>query len=110
MLMAIVLSGARAPARVDPDVEPAPFAILENLAFFTRPGPARRDAPFPSSRGAAAEPQEALPGRSRFRSVCRSWAGVPPDLRPTVAVSLVFASMSGLLACPQLLSDDFDSV
>jgi hypothetical protein len=30
-------------------------------------------------------------------------------LRPTVAVSLVFASMTGLLACPQLLSDDFDS-
>jgi hypothetical protein len=35
---------------------------------------------------------------------------VPSDLRPTVAVSLVFASMTGLLACPQLLSDDFDAV
>jgi hypothetical protein len=34
---------------------------------------------------------------------------VPLDLRPTVAASLVFASMTGLLACPQLLSDDFDS-
>jgi hypothetical protein len=27
-----------------------------------------------------------------------------------LAVSLVFASMAGLLACPQLLSDDFDSL
>jgi hypothetical protein len=31
-------------------------------------------------------------------------------LRPTLAVSLVFTSMAGLLACPQLLSDDFDAV
>jgi len=31
-------------------------------------------------------------------------------LRPPLAVPLVFASMAGLLACPQLLSDDFGAV
>ena len=35
---------------------------------------------------------------------------MPRDLRPTLAVPLVVASMAGLLACPQLLSDDFGAV
>lgn len=35
---------------------------------------------------------------------------MPRDLRRTVAVPLVFASATGLLACPQLLQDDFGAL
>src|SRR5690606_29804450 len=62
---------------------------------------------------AAALPRSGSPvpaaGWSFWRSAlpCRSCSRVPRELRSLLAISAVSASMVGLLACPQLLTDDF---